>query len=70
MNEKTLTLRDLTPILDVLGVETKDQQIYEFVLIANIDAAARVTIKRFIRADTGELKKICEQYELVKKESK
>ncbi len=66
--KRIITLKDLIPILDVLGIETKDQQIYEIRLVARPLDVVRVTIERFIQCDTGALKKVCEDYELIKKE--
>ena len=68
MSKQIITLSDLIPILDVLGIETKDQQIHEIRMVARPRDAVRVTIERFIRCDTGMLKKVCEDYELIKKE--
>ncbi len=62
-----IMLKDLLPILEAWGVKVEGQSVYEFTLNAEVNDAVRVTIKSFARVDTGELKKICEQYELVKK---
>ncbi len=62
-----IMITDILPILEAWGVKIKGQSVYEFTLSAKVNEVVGVTIKSYARVNTGDLKKICEQYELVKK---
>ena len=59
---------DIILFLESMGVQIKGEDIYRVVIVAEIRDILRVTVEKFVRGDTGLMQKVCEDYELIKKE--